>query len=197
MASSTNNLIKVKDTTKVRLDLFKNSKTYDTVISEMLLYFDTTGITPQSNVMPPNIAAKEQASRVIEVVRGIEKSTNVRLKNIEQLLLSLVGEVKTPGDNPDEYMHISQVQELLDRSKQLEQEARENREKAGKLQTDLEIARQEKGTPAVGCNTHKILEIVERIDEVKKIPTFNDTVYEIDRNTLDMWVKRLKDELKK
>jgi hypothetical protein len=197
MASSTNNLIKVKDTTKVRLDLFKNSKTYDTVISEMLLYFETTGITPQSNVMPPNIAAKEQASRVIEVVRGIEKSTNVRLKNIEQLLLSLVGEVKTPGDNPDEYMHISQVQELLDRSKQLEQEARENREKAGKLQTDLEIARQEKGTPAVGCNTHKILEIVERIDEVKKIPTFNDTVYEIDRNTLDMWVKRLKDELKK
>jgi hypothetical protein len=82
-------------------------------------------------------------------------------------------------------------------SKQLEQEARENREKAGKLQTDLEIARQEKGTPAVGCNTHKILEIVERIDEVKKIPTFNDTVYEIDRNTLDMWVKRLKDELKR
>lgn len=197
MASSTNNLIKVKDTTKVRLDLFKNNKTYDTVISEMLLYFETTGITPQSNVMPPNIAAKEQASRVIEVVRGIEKSTNVRLKNIEQLLLSLVGEVKTPGDNPDEYMHISQVQELLERSKQLEQEARENREKAGKLQTDLEIARQEKGTPAVGCNTHKILEIVERIDEVKKIPTFNDTVYEIDRNTLDMWVKRLKDELKK
>ena len=197
MASSTNNLIKVKDTTKVRLDLFKNNKTYDTVISEMLLYFETTGITPQSNVMPPNVAAKEQASRVIEVVRGIEKSTNVRLKNIEQLLLSLVGEVKTPGDNPDEYMHISQVQELLERSRQLEQEARENREKAGKLQTDLEIARQEKGTPAVGCNTHKILEIVERIDEVKKIPTFNDTVYEIDRNTLDMWVKRLKDELKK
>ena len=197
MASSTNNLIKVKDTTKVRLDLFKSNKTYDTVISEMLLYFETTGITPQSNVMPPNIAAKEQASRVIEVVRGIEKSTNVRLKNIEQLLLSLVGEVKTPGDNPDEYMHISQVQELLERSKQLEQEARENREKAGKLQTDLEIARQEKGTPAVGCNTHKILEIVERIDEVKKIPTFNDTVYEIDRNTLDMWVKRLKDELKR
>ena len=171
--------------------MLKGSKSHDAFVAEMLLYFETTGITPQSNVMPPNIAAKEQASRVIE------KSTNVRLKNIEQLLLSLVGETKTPGDNPDEYMHISQVQELLERSRQLEQEARENREKAGKLQTDLEMARQEKGTPAVGCNTHKILEIVERIDEVKKIPTFNDTVYEIDRNTLDMWVKRLKDELKK
>lgn len=189
--------IRIKESTRFRLDMLKGNKSHDAFVAEMLLYFETTGITPQSNVMPPNIAAKEQASRVIEVVRGIEKSTNVRLKNIEQLLLSLVGEVKTPGDNPDEYMHISQVQELLERSKQLEQEARENREKAGKLQTDLEIARQEKGIPAVGCNTHKILEIVERIDEVKKIPTFNDTVYEIDRNTLDMWVKRLKDELKR
>ena len=165
--------IRIKESTRFRLDMLKGSKSHDTFVAEMLLYFETTGITPQSNVMPPNVAAKEQ------------------------LLLSLVGEVKTPGDNPDEYMHISQVQELLERSRQLEQEARENREKAGKLQTDLEIARQEKGTPAVGCNTHKILEIVERIDEVKKIPTFNDTVYEIDRNTLDMWVKRLKDELKK
>ena len=109
MAASTNNLIKVKDTTKVRLDLFKNSKTYDAVISEMLLYFETTGITPQSNVMPPNVAAKEQASRVIEVVRGIEKSTNVRLKNIEQLLSALAREPQQVADNPDEYMHVSQV----------------------------------------------------------------------------------------
>lgn len=129
--------IRIKESTRFRLDMLKGNKSHDAFVAEMLLYFETTGITPQSNVMPPNIAAKEQASRVIEVVRGIEKSTNVRLKNIEQLLLSLVGEVKTPGDN----MHISQVQELLERSKQLEQEARENREKAGKLQTDLEIAR--------------------------------------------------------
>ena len=40
-------------------------------------------------------------------------------------------------------------------------------------------------------------EMIPWADEVKKIPTFNDTVYEIDRNTLDMWVKRLKDELKR
>lgn len=98
--------IRIKESTRFRLDMLKGNKSHDAFVAEMLLYFETTGITPQSNVMPPNIAAKEQASRVIEVVRGIEKSTNVRLKNIEQLLLSLVGEVKTPGDNPDEYMHI-------------------------------------------------------------------------------------------
>lgn len=176
--------------------MLKGSKSQDAFISEMLLYFETTGITPQSNVMPPNIAVKEQASRVIEVVRGIEKSTNVRLKNIEQQLSALVREPKATGENPDEYMHISQVQELLEHSKGLERELRESREKNGRLQTELEIARQEKGSQGKGCNTHKILEIVQRIDEVKKIPTFNDTAYEIDRNTFDMWVKRLKDELK-
>ena len=96
--------IRIKESTRFRLDMLKGNKSHDAFVAEMLLYFETTGITPQSNVMPPNIAAKEQASRVIEVVGGIEKSTNVRLKNIEQLLLSLVGEVKTPGDNPDEYM---------------------------------------------------------------------------------------------
>lgn len=30
---------------------------------------------------------------------------------------------------------------------------------------------------------------------MKKIPTFNDTVYEIDRNSFDLWIKRFKDEL--
>lgn len=46
--------------------MLKGNKSHDAFVAEMLLYFETTGITPQSNVMPPNIAAKEQASRVIE-----------------------------------------------------------------------------------------------------------------------------------
>lgn len=45
-------------------------------------------------------------------------------------------------------------------------------------------------------NLNKLLEVVERIDSMKKIPTFNDTVYEIDRNSFDLWIKRFKDELK-
>lgn len=100
--------IRIKESTRFRLDMLKGNKSHDAFVAEMLLYFETTGITPQSNVMPPNIAAKEQASRVIEVVRGIEKSTNVRLKNIEQLLLSLVGEVKNAGGQSGRiYAHLT------------------------------------------------------------------------------------------
>lgn len=42
----------------------------------------------------------------------------------------------------------------------------------------------------------KLLEVVERIDGMKKVQTFNDAAYEIDRNTFDLWIKRLKEELK-
>ena len=57
--------IRIKESTRFRLDMLKGNKSHDAFVAEMLLYFETTGITPQSNVMPPNIAAKEQASRVI------------------------------------------------------------------------------------------------------------------------------------
>lgn len=57
--------IRIKESTRFRLDMLKGNKSHDAFVAEMLLYFETTGITPQSNVMPPNIAAKEQASRTI------------------------------------------------------------------------------------------------------------------------------------
>ena len=109
MATNNNTQIKVKETTKLRLDLLKNSRTYDAVISDMLLYFETTGITPQSKIVSPAVAVKEQASRVIEVVRGIEKTTTARLKNIEQMVSRLFS-MQPDADNlhnSDEFMHIS------------------------------------------------------------------------------------------
>lgn len=122
MATNNNTQIKVKETTKLRLDLLKNSRTYDAVISDMLLYFETTGITPQSKIVSPAVAVKEQASRVIEVVRGIEKATNTKLKNIEQMVSRLFPMQPDTENlhNSDEFMHLSQVQELLERAKEQE-----------------------------------------------------------------------------
>lgn len=39
MAASNNTQIKVKDNTKIRLDIMKNNRTYDAVIADMLDYF--------------------------------------------------------------------------------------------------------------------------------------------------------------
>lgn len=197
MATNNNTQIKVKETTKLRLDLLKNSRTYDAVISDMLLYFETTGIAPQSKIVSPAIAVKEQASRVIEVVRGIEKTTNAKLKNIEQMVARLFPMQSDAENlhNSDEFMHLSQVQELLERAKEQERALARYKEQVQAMQTELENLRKH---PDEGqsVNVRKLLEVVERIDGMKKVQTFNDAAYEIDRNTFDLWIKRLKEELK-
>ncbi|WP_349958062.1 mobilization protein [Phocaeicola dorei] len=150
----------------------------------------------------PTTVVKEQASRVIEVVRGVEKTTNVRLKNIEQALSRLVSSQQTvneytpPEQNPDEFLHISQVQELLERAKEQERTIAKYRDEVSRLQGELEVSASKKTEVQSPVNLNKLLEVVERIDSMKKIPTFNDTVYEIDRNSFDLWIKRFKDELK-
>lgn len=168
----------------------------------MLDYFDATGIMPQSKIASPAATVKEQASRVIEVVRGVEKATNTKLKNIEQVLLRLVSEQMPVNENtsssinPDEFMHLSQVQELLEKAKEQDRLIANYRDEIDKLRTELDnTSGRSDNHPEV--NVHKLLEVVERIDSMKKIPTFNDTVYEIDRNSFDLWIKRFKDELKR
>lgn len=169
MATNNNTQIKVKETTKLRLDLLKNSRTYDAVISDMLLYFETTGITPQSKIVSPAVAVKEQASRVIEVVRGIEKATNTKLKNIEQMVSRLFPMQPDTENlhNSDEFMHLSQVQELLERAKEQEKALSRYREQVQGLQTELESVRRHPDN-GQGVNVRKLLEVVERIDGMKR-----------------------------
>lgn len=113
--------VRVKENTKFRLDKSKGSKSHDAFIAEMLDYFDATGIMPQSKIASPAVMVKEQASRVIEVVRGVEKATNTRLKNIEQMLLRLVpgqmpvNENTSSSINPDEFCIFHRCRNCLKR----------------------------------------------------------------------------------
>ena len=38
--------IRIKESTRFRLDMLKGNKSHDAFVAEMLLYFETTGITP-------------------------------------------------------------------------------------------------------------------------------------------------------
>jgi predicted RNase H-like nuclease (RuvC/YqgF family) len=89
-----------------------------------------------------------------------------------------------------------QVQELLERAKEQERTIAKYRDEVSRLQGELEVSASKKTEVQSPVNLNKLLEVVERIDSMKKIPTFNDTVYEIDRNSFDLWIKRFKDELK-
>lgn len=202
MAGDKDQQIKVKNLTKVTLDKWKGSKTYDAFIAEMLTYFEVTGINPGSKIATPLVAVEAQASRVIQVLRGVEKDQSVFLKSILDHVKRLSGTVATPeapaGMNPDEYIHINKVQELTDQMDKITQENAANQSEIRRLQTELEIERK-KAPEGVGgqVNVKSLLEIVDVLDDKKKSSTFDPDNYNIDKSTFDKYLARLRSELKK
>lgn len=193
--------IKVKDITKITLDKWKGNKTYDCFIAEMLAYFEITGINPGSKIATPLVAVEAQATRVIQVVRGIEKDQSVFLKSILDHVKRLSGSSVTSeipsGFNPDEYIHIDKVQELTGEMDKITQEnARANGE-IRKLQTELEIERKKAPAASGQVNIKTLLEILDVLDEKKQTSTFDPDSYRIDKSTFDKYIGRLKSELKK
>ena len=197
--------VKIKQTTKVRLDMLKGGKTYDQIISEMTGYFEQTGISPKSNVISPSVAVKAQADRVIEVVRGIEKTEKVTLKSIldtvKFIAKSQVGEGVPADFNPDEYLHINQVQELLSEAEQLKKDNAKKNDELARLKSRLEMSEtapaKESGSGVSDKTKKSLLELVGVFEELKKPSTFNEEIYEFDRNTFDQWIERFKSDIKK
>lgn len=197
--------VKIKQTTKLRLDMLKGGKTYDQIISEMTGYFEQTGISPQSNVISPSVAVKAQADRVIEVVRGIEKTEKVILKSIldtvKFIAKSQAGEGLPADFNPDEYLHINQVQELLSEAEQLKKDNAKKNDELARLKSKLEMTEatpaKESGSGVSDKVKKSLLELVGVFEERKKPSTFNEEIYEFDRNTFDQWIERFKSDIKK
>lgn len=197
--------VKIKQTTKVRLDMLKGGKTYDQIISEMTGYFEQTGISPKSNVISPSVAVKAQADRVIEVVRGIEKTEKVTLKSIldtvKFIAKSQTGGNFPPDFNPDEYMHVNNVQELLNEAEQLKKDNAKKNDELARLKTKLEMSEtgpaKESGSGVSDKVKRSLLELIGVFEDRKKPSTFNEEIYEFDRNTFDQWIERLKSDIKK
>lgn len=193
--------IKVKDLTKMTLDKWKGNKTYDAFITEMLTYFEITGINPGSKIATPLVAVEAQATRVIQVVRGIEKDQSVYLKSILDHVKRLSGSPVAPevptGFNPDEYIHINKVQELTGEMDKITQENAQAKGEIRKLQTELEIERKKAPEGSGQVNTKVLLEILDILDEKKQTSTFDPDSYRLDKSTFDKYISRLKSELKK
>lgn len=194
--------IKIKDTTKLRIDTLKNSDTYDIFICKMLTYFEETGITPTSKIISPVAAVNEATDRIIKVIRGIEKSEGAILQDIYNIIKNPLSGSVAPasGDNvvftPEEMQKVNAV---IDQAKRLEKENAGYLAEIKSLREKLELSEKNKPTNAgtgESVNTSKIREILNVFDSKKKTTTFNADIYEIPRNDYDIWFKRLNDELK-
>lgn len=194
--------IKVKPTTKNRIDLLKGADTYDNFICKMLTYFEETGITPISKIVSPVAAMSEAADRIIKVIRGIEKTSGATLTAI----YNSVKNISSSGGGSDEAVNFSPeelqtLDNIVEKSKRLEKENAGYISEINELRNKLEISGQRQaataGTDTAGINISKVREILDVLESKKKTSTFNPGIYEIGRNDFDSWMKRLKDELNK
>lgn len=195
--------IGINQSTKNRLDVLKGRKSYNTLLEEMLSYFEQTGITPSSRITSPDAVMKEQSSRVIEVMRGVEKKQNITLDSIFQLLKSKsLGtqnseETKMNKEDDENYIHVKEVEVLLEQHKKLKESysASEEKNKSHLIEIELLKAKTTSVNLNESVNSNILLEITEQIDTLKKPATFNSGIYEIERITFDAWIARLKNEL--
>ena len=195
--------VPVYESTKNRLDSLKGRKSYEVILDEMLSYFELTGITPSSRITSPDAVMKEQSSKIIEVMRGIEKKENITLNAIYDLLKSVSLNVQqnekteTSKDDDENYIHVKDVEALIEQHKKLKESYSASEEKNKLHLREIELLKA--GTTSEdlneSVNTDRLLEIVETIEDRKKPATFNSSIYEIDRNVFDAWITRLKNEL--
>jgi len=192
--------------TKNRIDALKGRKSYDDVLVDICTYFETLGITPTSHIASPVLVMKEQSNRVIEVMRGVEKKQNLAINSIYELLKNISlcvpnfekDESITINANDENYVHVSEVKPLIVQNKDLKK-LFEKSEAENKLLSDKveELKRLKSTEDSVNLVDNNILfEIIENIDSLKKTSTFNNSVYEIDRQRFDAFLARLIKELK-
>ena len=190
--------IPVKELTKYLLDEIKGSQSYDSFVNDMVNYFKMTGISPQSNLVSPVLVMKEQANRIIEVMRGIEKSQKKEFEKIklhfDQTEISAIN----PGNilDTNNYLHISEVEELIQKTKDLSNQNENYAIEINKLRTEKETTKKTKAENKNSINPSKVDEILEKIQSLSKTNSFNPNILEFDKNTLNEWFKRLKKELK-
>jgi hypothetical protein len=187
--------------TKNRIDALKGRKSYDDVLVDMCTYFETLGITPTSHIASPVLVMKEQSNRVIEVMRGVEKKQNLAINSIYELLkavsLGAQNKEESIGADDENYMHVDDVKQLLDQYKELKKQNEKTEEKNKLLLNEVEALKQLKsyGNSVDFEDNNILFEIIEKIDSLKKPSTFNNSIYEIDRNSFDAYISRLIEEL--
>jgi len=74
--------LRIKETTKAKLDLHKGSDSHDELLLIFLNYFDMTGVNPRQYTAHPIEETRKLADRVINIIKGIEKTTDDKLREI-------------------------------------------------------------------------------------------------------------------
>lgn len=177
-------VVKLDDVVKARVDKLKGKSTYNDYIEKMVVYFETTRIAPESSFIPPSEEVKKQASRIIEVVRGIEKKQSVQLEAIRNSLQG-IGSLPMTGD----YISLEEAQELVARYKSLEEENHKLKDENKRLQITQRV-----NDDAISYDPF-ILKIIDDLETKFEVDRFDTQYQRIDRSVLEQALLRIKELL--
>lgn len=183
-------VVKLDDVVKSRLDKLKGKSTYNDYIEKMVVYFEITRIAPESSFIPPSEEVKKQASRIIEVVRGIEKKQSVQLEAIRNSLQGIGSLPMTEND----YISVEEAQELVNRYKSLEEENHKLKDENKRLQmTNGKAIVQVNNDPI--SSAPLIFRIIDDLETKFEADRFDPQYQRIDKSVLEQALKRIKDLL--
>lgn len=180
-------VIKLDDTVKVRLDRLKGKSTYNDYVEKMIAYFEVTKIVPETSLIPPTEEVKKAASRIIEVMRGIEKKQSAQLEAIREFLQ----QSDSLPVNESDYVRVEEVQELIGRYKDLEANKLKEENKRLKITpSEVTIYSGEGGKP-----DSLVSKIIGDLETKFEADRFDPQYQRIDKSVLEQALKRIKDLL--
>lgn len=113
--------IVISEELKSRLDTLKKGLTYEAFLSKVANYLSNSGANLEDGQEPITRYVTSQASRVIEVVRGIEKKQNMLLKSIAERL-EKAPNYSASSESVFSAQELSQVDEVVKKNEYLEQQ---------------------------------------------------------------------------
>lgn len=192
--------IRVNKIIKERLEKLRTNESYGDLLERMVAYFERTGINPSSSYIPPDEVVKKQISRVIEVIRGVEKSQLVYFKNLTDLLIDigarreanlLPKDLVIQEDDPNS-LSLEELQEFM---KQYEDLKKNNQELKAEI-SKLRVASDE-GNKGNSFEDRNFSSIKSVLNAIEKMPFdfVNDQLLIKDAAAFHSALNRIREEL--
>lgn len=188
--------VSISRSNKLRLQSIKGRLSFDEYLGKILDFVEISGVNVNTPAVPAHVAIKDQANRIIEVMRGIEKTQNKMILNVQHILSGVNVEV----ENPEFMERTEDVAMLFEEHKKLVGIHASQTEELQRLRMENENLNKKLNEIPKSTNDldiKRIKEIISEIENRKNTNTFNPANYEISKQEFDAYLEMLKKEIKK
>lgn len=191
--------ILVSNETKTRLEALKKGLSFDVYLAKVADYFENTGAKLEDGHQPLTRLITDQASRVIEVMRGIEKKQLGLFKSIATRIDSS-GEGAGNGAVPQtlDQEDMAMVQTLISRNEELESKVKSLERENTQIRADLAIqAKSPVDTSSGVSDRAQMLELLMKLQQAFRPSPVEKDRYFISKSEANTIISEIEKNVKK